>query len=207
MQTSTSGLHSQTETLRRIHRIQLFTILWMTVEVVISFTAARIACSPSLVAFGGDSTIELLSATVVLWRFRSRSANAQTEKQAARAAAVLLFLLAAFVTIASVAAFLGHTEARPSPLGIALLLAAAVVMPRLARQKSGLSAATSSGALRADAVQSAMCGYMAWIALAGLVLNAVWGVKLADPIAALILTPLILWEGWKSWEGEPCPCG
>jgi divalent metal cation (Fe/Co/Zn/Cd) transporter len=199
-------MHSQANDLHRIRWIQAFTVLWMCVELVVSFTSARIARSPSLVAFGGDSAIELLSAVVVLWRFRFLSANEPTEKQAARAAAVLLFLLAAFVTIASVAAFAGRIEARPSPWGIALLLAASVVMPWLARQKRELSAITSSGTLRADAAQSAMCGYMAWIALAGLALNALWGLKWADPLAALILTPLILREGWKSWNGQPCSC-
>jgi divalent metal cation (Fe/Co/Zn/Cd) transporter len=79
-------------------------------------------------------------------------------------------------------------------------------MPWLTRQKRRLSAATSSGALRADAAQSALCGYMAWIALAGLILNAIWGIRWAGPIAALVLTPVILREGWEAAKGNPCSC-
>jgi divalent metal cation (Fe/Co/Zn/Cd) transporter len=45
---------------------------------------------------------------------------------------------------------------------------------------------------------------MALIALAGLVLNAIWGVKWADPVAALALLPLILHEGWEAMKGNPC---
>ena len=61
--------------LRRIHRIQTITIAWMSVEAVVALTAAWRAHSPALAAFGGDSAIELLSAGVVLWRFRSPAAR------------------------------------------------------------------------------------------------------------------------------------
>ena len=77
-------------------------------------------------------------------------------------------------------------------------------MPWLAKQKRQLSAATPSAALRADAAESAVCGYMALIALVGLIVNAVWRVSWADPIAALTLLPLILREGWEAMKGRPC---
>jgi divalent metal cation (Fe/Co/Zn/Cd) transporter len=199
-------LHPTTETLRRIRWIQSLTILWMVVEVVVSLIGAWKARSPSLLAFGGDSGIELLSAVVVLWRFRSSSTKEKTERRAARVAGGLLFLLAAYVAVASVAFLLGRTKASPSIPGIALLAAAGFVMPWLAHQKRKLSAATASGALRADAAQSALCAYMAWIALAGLLLNALWGIRSADPVAALLLTPLVLREAWESAKGNPCAC-
>jgi len=107
----------------------------------------------------------------------------------------LLLLLAAFVLVASVGSLMGHIETRPSLLGIGLLITASVVMPWLARQKRRLSGATASATLPADAAQSALCGYMAWIALTGLILNAIWSIGWADPVAALVLTPLILREG------------
>ena len=91
-----------------------------------------------------------------------------------------------------------------SSAGIVLLIPAAVVMPWLAKQKRQLSAATTSAALRADAAESAVCGYLALIALAGLVVNVIWRVSWADPVAALALLPLILREGWEAMKGEPC---
>jgi divalent metal cation (Fe/Co/Zn/Cd) transporter len=77
-------------------------------------------------------------------------------------------------------------------------------MPWLARQKRQLSLATASAALRADAVESAVCGYLALIALAGLAVNAIWRLSWADPVAALALLPLIVREGWEAMNGKPC---
>jgi divalent metal cation (Fe/Co/Zn/Cd) transporter len=193
-----------TETTRRAVRIQVLTLIWMSVEAVVSLGAAWTARSPALLGFGGDSAVELLSAAVVLWRFYSPSRGDHAERQAARIAGGLLFVLAAFVAIASVLTVLGHVEARSSPIGIVLLILAAVVMPWLAKQKRQLSAATASAALRADAAESAVCGYLALIALAGLVVNAIWRVSWADPVSALALLPLIVHEGWEAMKGKPC---
>jgi divalent metal cation (Fe/Co/Zn/Cd) transporter len=128
------------------------------------------------------------------------------ERRAARVAGVLLFALAAYVAITSVASLLGYSEPKTTFLGIAILVAAAAVMPWLAKEKRRLSGATGSAALRADAAQSALCAYLSLIALAGLAINAIWRVKWADPIAALVVVPLILWEGREAIRGKPCNC-
>jgi divalent metal cation (Fe/Co/Zn/Cd) transporter len=192
--------------IRRIQRVQTFTIAWMSVEAAVSLFAAWLATSPALLAFGGDSAVELLSAVVVLWRFRVGGAHEDAERRAARVAGGLLFVLAAFVAITSVGSLLGYSEPKPTPLGIAILVAAAVVMPWLAKEKRRLSVTTGSGALRADAAQSALCAYLSLIALAGLAINAVWHVKWADPIAALAVLPLIVWEGQGAMRGKTCGC-
>jgi divalent metal cation (Fe/Co/Zn/Cd) transporter len=192
------------ETTRRIIRIQILTLTWMSVEAVVSLGAAWMARSPALLGFGGDSAVELLSAAVVLWRFFSPSRGDHAERHAARIAGGLLFVLAAFVTLASALTLLGHIEAQPSPIGITLLILAAVVMPWFAKQKRQLSVSTASAALRADAAESALCGYLALIAFVGLAVNAIWGVRWADPVAALALLPLIVREGREALMGKPC---
>src|SRR6202040_1886981 len=165
------------DTIRRIHRVQTVTIAWMTIEAAVSLFAAFRARSPALLAFGGDSAIELFSAVVVLWRFRASDEHEDVEKRAARVAGALLFALAAYVAITSVVSLLGYSEPKPTFLGIAILVAAAVIMPWLAKEKRRLSGATGSAALRADAAQSALCAYLSMIALAGLAINALWSVK------------------------------
>jgi divalent metal cation (Fe/Co/Zn/Cd) transporter len=192
--------------IRRIQRVQTVTIAWMSVEAVVSLFAAWRAHSPALLAFGGDSAVELFSAVVVLWRFRASDAHEDVEKRAARVAGALLFALAAFVAVTSVTSLLGYSKPKPTFLGIAILVAAAVVMPWLAQEKRRLSGATGSAALRADAAQSALCAYLSLIALAGLAINAIWHVTCADPIAALVVVPLIVWEGQEAMRGKPCGC-
>lgn len=193
------------DTTRLVQRIQTLTILWMTVEAFVSLSAAWMARSPALLAFGGDSTIELLSALVVLWRFRA-PAQERSEKQVARIAGALLFMLAAYVAVVSAMTLLGHREARTTYLGIAILIGAAAIMPWLAKEKRRLSAITGSAALRADAAESALCAYLSAIALVGLGINAIWHIWWADPIAALVIVPLILWEGREAIRGRACGC-
>jgi divalent metal cation (Fe/Co/Zn/Cd) transporter len=177
----------------------------MSVEAVVSLFAAWRARSPALLAFGGDSAIELFSAVVILWRFRT-TAHEDAERRAARVAGALLFALAAFVAVTSVTSLLGYSEPRPTFLGIAILVAAAVVMPWLAKEKRRLSATTGSAALRADAAQSALCAYLSLIALGGLAINVIWHVKWADPLAALAVLPLIVWEAREVMRRKACGC-
>jgi divalent metal cation (Fe/Co/Zn/Cd) transporter len=187
---------------RKVLQLQVFTLIWMSVEALVSLGAAWTSHSPALLAFGGDSLIELLSAAVVFWRFRFKL----REERAARIAGGLLFALAGFVLLTSVLNFIGYRDAQRSLVGIGVLLAAAVAMPWLASQKRKLAVVTSSAALKADAAESALCGYMAWIALAGLVVNVVWNKPWADPAAALALTPLILREGWEAVHSSRLGC-
>lgn len=188
-----------------IRRIQGITIAWMAIEVSLSLWSAWRASSPALAAFGGDSAVELLSAVVVIWRFQDGGSE-QEERIAARLTGSLLVLLAVFVVSVSVVALLRYRVPQPSFLGIAVLVAALVIMPWLASQKRRLSALTESAALRADAAQSSLCAYLSFIALLGLGAHAVWKVEWADPAAALAITPLILFEAREVLRGKPCNC-
>jgi divalent metal cation (Fe/Co/Zn/Cd) transporter len=192
-------------TLEVVRLVQRVTIAWMTVEAGLSLWAAWRARSPALAAFGGDSAVELMSAVVVLWRFRS-GAGEDAERQASRIAAGLLFALAASVVMIAALSLLGYSEPKPSYLGILVLLVALIVMPVLAREKRKLSALTGSAALRADAAQSAMCAYLSLVALVGLAVHAIWHVEWADPVAALAITPFIIYEARESMRGRACGC-
>jgi len=184
--------------LRRVVRLQVLTIAWMTVEAIVALGAAWLARSPALLGFGGDSAIELFSAIIVLWRFRSKSDSADAEKLAARVAGGLLFIVAAFVIVSSGLSLLGYREPQPSFAGVILLIVAAIGMPWLASQKRKLATQVASASLRADATESALCGYLSLIALAGLLANLIFHAPWADPVAALALVPFIAREGWQA---------
>lgn len=193
------------DTLGLVRRVQAITIAWMTLEAGLSLWTAVRAHSPALAAFGGDSGVELLSAVTVMWSFRQRSSE-HDEKRAARIAGALLFVLAACVVLVSVLSLLGYSEPRPSYFGLAVLAASALMMPWLALEKRRLSTLTQSAALRADAAESTICFYLSLIALAGLAVHAIWHIGWADPVAALAITPFILYEGREALRGKPCNC-
>lgn len=173
-------------------------------EAAIALFAAVSARSVALLGFGADSGIELLSAFVVFVRFNRFSQLGETK--AARMTGLLLFALAAFILGSSILAITNPAfRPQPSYLGALLLITAAIVMPWLSSRKRMLAAKASSASLKADAVQSAMCGYMAWIALAGLAVNAVFRAPWADPVAALLLLPIVVREGWEALQGRSCP--
>ncbi len=187
----------------QVRRLQRLTILWMAAEMVGAVFAALRAHSVALMAFGADSGIELLSAAVVLRRFGGRLQI--SEANASRVNASLLVALAVYIVADSLYVLMAAAvKPEPSYLGMVVLMASAVAMPWLARRKRTLADATHSSSLRADAAQSSVCAYLAWIALAGLALNAIVGVAWADPVAALALLPLVIKEARDAYAGKAC---
>lgn len=188
----------------RISRVQQITIAWMCIEAGVSLWAAVRAKSPALLAFGGDSAVELLSAVVVWRRFRRNLLDEPAERRAARIAGALLIILAIFIAATSALSLFGYSEPKPSYMGVAVLIVAALFMPWLAWRKRRLSAEAQSAALRADAAESMLCAYLSIIALMGLTVRMVWGFTIADPIAALLIVPFILREAREAFEGRAC---
>jgi divalent metal cation (Fe/Co/Zn/Cd) transporter len=169
------------------------------------------AGSIALVGFGVDSFIETTSALIVGWRLwveltgQRDDALATTERRASRAAGALLLALAVYLVIDAGPRLLGFgAEAQESRLGIALTGLSLVVMPALAYAKLKTARALDSRALRADAYETITCTWLSLTTLTGLLLTAAFGWTWADPLAALILVPLIAREGLEAWRGEEC---
>lgn len=91
-----------------------------------------------------------------------------------------------------------------SLVGIILAGVSLVIMPLLVRAKRKVARAINSGALMADSRQTEMCTYLSAILLGGLLLNALFGWWWADPVAALIMVPIIVKEGVEALRGETC---
>ena len=77
-------------------------------------------------------------------------------------------------------------------------------MPLLARAKRGIAKEIHSHALEADARQTDICTYLSAILLGGLLLNALLGWWWADPLAALVMIPIVVKEGIAALRGEAC---
>jgi divalent metal cation (Fe/Co/Zn/Cd) transporter len=189
---------------RAVLTLQALTLGWMLIECCAALAAALHSHSVSLLAFGSDSLVELLSAATVLLQWSPRVRLAPS--QATRFCGLLLYALAAVVTVLAIAGLLLHEQPESSRLGIAVTVGALLLMPMLAYKKRRLAHKTGNGALRADAVQSATCAYLAALTLSGLCLRALFGVPWLDPIAALCTVPLLLVEGRRARRGIACSC-
>lgn len=196
--------HAATDPYRKIRLLQAITICWMLVECSVALAAAWRAHSPALLAFGSDSSVELLSALVVLLQFTPFMKV--SAERASRTAGVLLYCLAGIVAMISVTAIALRVEPDESTLGICVTVIALAIMPVLSRAKRKSANLTGNRALAADAVQSATCAYLAGLTLLGLVLNATLHIRWIDPLAALFAVPIIVIEARRALRGEVCGC-
>ena len=189
---------------RRVLWLQWVTLAWMLVECGVSIYAAKMAHSAALLAFGSDSFVELLSASVVL--AQGIPGIAIAERRANRLAGGLLFLLAAIVAGTAVASMMLGVKPESSGIGMGITIAALLAMPGLAWLKRREARRTGNRALAADAVQSATCAYLALITLVGLAVNAVFHIAWIDSAAALVAVPILIHEGRMAWRGQSCGC-
>jgi divalent metal cation (Fe/Co/Zn/Cd) transporter len=192
---------------RRGRRLEYFTIGWNTLEGLVAVIAGASAGSISLVGFGVDSFIEVASGSALLWRM-SVDADAhrreQSERVALRMVGVGFLLLAVYIAFEAVRDLVGQEAPAHSLPGIVLACVSLVVMPLLSRAKRRVGAGLHSAAMHADAKQTEFCTYLSAILLGGLVLNSAWGLWWADPIAALMMVPIIAKEGIDGLRGDPC---
>lgn len=188
---------------RAVAWLSAASVAWMLLEAAVAGLAAWRSHSVALLAFASDSVVELLSAAVVVlpWisgRWRQQSAD--------RAAGLLLWVLAGVVTVLAAASLWGLTEPKPSRLGVAVTLAALVIMPALAWFKRREAGRSGNRALAADAAQSATCAWLALLTLLGLVLHGWLGWRWVDPAAAIAAVPLLVREGMEARAGRGCHC-
>lgn len=183
-------------------RLAWATIAWNVVEAVIAITAGLAAGSIALVGFGLDSTVEVMSAVVIVWQFRGLAER--RERMALRLIAVSFFALAAYVVVQAVIDLAGRSEPDPSAVGIGLAVASLIVMPLLARAKRRNGTLMGSATVIADSNQTKLCAYLSAILLGGLILNATVGWWWADPVAAIGIAALAVNEGREAWRGDAC---
>ena len=197
----------RTAVVRHGRRLEYFTIAWNALEGLVAVVAGAIAGSISLVGFGIDSFIEVTSGSVLLWRM-SVDAEVQrrelNERRALRMVGVCFLLLAAYIAYESMLDLWSRRAPEHSIPGIVLACVSLVVMPLLSRAKRKVGRALGSAAMHADAKQTEFCIYLSAVLLLGLLANAFLGLWWADPVAALIMVPIIAKEGIEGLQGKAC---
>jgi divalent metal cation (Fe/Co/Zn/Cd) transporter len=195
------------QTARRGQWLQYVTIGWNSAEFVVALVAGLLAGSVALVGFGFDSAIEVTSGVAALWRLRwdaDAVRREAAERLTVRVIGVCFLLLAAYVTFDGVQTIRERRAAQHSMIGIVLATLSLLVMPALAHVKRRIATMLRSGALEAEARQTQLCAYLSAVLLAGLGLNAWFGWWWADPLAGLLMVPLIAWEGIEALRGRTC---
>ncbi len=200
---------SRVQAVRRGVLLEYFTIGWNCLEGLVAIGAGIVAGSIALVGFGLDSFIEVSSGAILLWRLRQdwdAARRERIERLALRLVGVSFIALASYVGYEAVESLIRRDAPDESMVGIVLAAVSVVVMPLLARAKRRVAAQIDSGALVADAKQTEFCMYLSAILLAGLTLNAALGWWWADPVAGLVMVPIIGREGVEALRGRTCAC-
>lgn len=201
------GTEDRRAQIRRGQFLEYFTVGYNSLEGVIAIVSGLIAGSVALIGFGVDSAIEVISGVALLWRLygdADESRRERTERRTLRIVGVSFFLLGAYVSFDAIKSLVRRETPEESIVGIVLAAVSVVVMPLLVRAKRRVGRSIGSAALNADATQTQICTYLSAILLGGLVLNAVVGWWWADPLAALVMVPIIVKEGWEAIRGEHC---
>jgi divalent metal cation (Fe/Co/Zn/Cd) transporter len=192
---------------RRGRYLEYFTVLWNGVEGLVAVIAGALAGSTSLIGFGIDSFIEVTSGAALLWRMsvdgdaHRREGN---ERRTLKIVGACFLALAVYITYESAMDLHAKKASEHSIPGIVLACVSLIAMPLLSRAKRKVGRALGSAAMRADAKQTEFCTYLSAILLAGLLLNALFGLWWADPVAALIMVPIIAREGIEGLQGKAC---
>lgn len=183
-----------------------FTVAYNVIEGIVAVTAGAAAGSGALIGFGLDSSVESLSALVLIWRLRVERSDPEraeaVENRAVRLIGVTFFLLAAYVGYEAVTSLIDKAEPESSIVGIILTSLSLIVMPTLAYRKRQVGTAMGSRAVLADAAETRACVYLSAVVLIGLVLNALFGWWWADPVAALGVVYFLVREGLEAFETD-----
>jgi divalent metal cation (Fe/Co/Zn/Cd) transporter len=197
-------IEARTEHIRRGRLLEYLTLAWNLLEAVIAIASGIFAGSVSLVGFGVDSVIECMSGGVLLWRLRDGEHGESRERIALKLVGISFLILAAFVAFEAVKSLIFRAAPEITYVGIAIAALSLIVMPILARAKRQVAADLNSRAMKADSRQTDLCAYLSGLLLGGLLLNAVLGWWWADPVAAVIMVPIIAKEGVDALRGETC---
>jgi divalent metal cation (Fe/Co/Zn/Cd) transporter len=192
---------------RRGKRLEYFTIAWNTLEGLVAVVAGLIAGSISLVGFGIDSFIEVTSGGALLWRMSVDAdvhRRERNERLALRIVGGCFAALAVYIGYEAITDLIHRNQPESSMPGIILAAVSLVVMPLLSRAKRRVGNELASAAMHADARQTEFCTYLSAILLGGLVLNSLFGLWWADPVAALVMTPIIAKEGYTGLQARAC---
>lgn len=191
-------------------RLVVATLVYNVLEAAVALWAGANAESIALLGFGFDSVIECAAAGMLLWRLRLDAHGTageeleRTEHRVHRFVGVTFFALALYVVAQAGWTLWTRDTPGESLAGIILAAVSLVVMPLVSWGKLRAAERIGSRALRAEARETLACSYLSFTLLLGLAANAAADWWWADPVAALLMVPWLIKEGWEGATARAC---
>ncbi len=204
-----SGTESRTDLVRQAFWLEWLTIAWMMIEAAVALWSGYIAHSITLLAFGLDSVIELISAGILVWRLtvelrHGQAFSDEAEQRASKIGGALLFALAAYVVTSAAWSLWTQRAEEFSMPGLLVALVTIPAMYFLAKRKIGIAEQIGSRALRSDAVEAITCGWLSVMVVIGLTAQYLTGAWWVDSVTSLGIVWFLVKEGREAWAGEEC---
>jgi len=197
------------ELIKQAFWLEWLTIAWMVIEAAVALWSAYVAQSITLLAFGLDSVIELISAGILVWRLNVELRHGQAvldvvELRASKIGGGLLFALATYIMITAAWSLWTQRAQEFSMAGLLIALVAIPIMYFLAKRKVVIAEQIGSRALRADAVESITCGWLSLMVVLGLTAEYFIGVWWIDAVTSLGIVWFLVKEGREAWAAKEC---
>lgn len=192
--------------LKKARKVQTYNIIYDTIEVGVSLTAGFTAGSAALIGWGLDSVIEVISASTLWWRLHGEIKDINDEQVKKRekitlyVIAISFLIVSIFITYDSVTKFINKETPNWSTMGIIILLVSLIVNPILIWYKRKYGKKLDSKELLADSKDTFVCLYQTIAVLGGLLAVRYLEWWWADPVAALLIVPYALKEGWEAFN-------
>ncbi len=192
---------------RLLRRALALSILSIVLSGLAGGTAVAVGLtsgSLSLLGFGFDAAIDSAASAALVWRFSIEARQPHRAERVERIAESIvggvLLILAIYLGWNAIRALIEQTHPEATIPGTILLLFSVLVLPPLAIAKYRVARDMASGALRADSVLTGIAALLALVSFVGLGLAEAFGLRWADAAGALVVTAILIREGWSSLQ-------
>lgn len=198
----TQAVNPRGRLLQRGLRLEYLSLGWNAIAGTAAVATGLSTASVALLGFGLDIAIDSLASLILVWRLwqeaRGSAPSEKAEQRATRYVGATLLLAGLYIAGQAIHSLLAHTASETSIVGVSIAVLSVCLQPPLAYGKIRLATQLNSEALRGDGVLTTVGAGLAAVTLLGLLVNTWLGWWWADPLAALLITAVLLREGWRA---------
>lgn len=199
------------------HRMRIFALIisWISIiyngiEGGVSIGFGVDVVARALIVFGIQSLVEVLSAILVVYRFRRELQNCPSvdlalERRATLGIGILFVILTLGTWAASIVALVTHAEPDSSKPSLFISVGSLVCMIFVWLPKPWIAVELDSSVMRGEAACSLACIYLTIVLFIGSLVYKLWhGGWWLDSAIAIVLGFFFLYEGWEmiSWARD-----